>query len=146
MTDYLTTANTAITARPALDDPAHPLNLISGKIRDSIFKIHRHFGPGLMESAYEACLYYDLVTNHKLAVARQKGLPIQFEELKIDDAYKIDLLVENSIVIEIKTVDKLMPVHQAQLITYMKLSGCRLGYLVNFNEKLVKDGIRRFVL
>ncbi len=99
-----------------------------------------------MESAYEACLYYDLVTNHKLAVARQKGLPIQFEELKIDDAYKIDLLVENSIVIEIKTVDKLMPVHQAQLITYMKLSGCRLGYLVNFNEKLVKDGIRRFVL
>lgn len=146
MTDYLTTANTGITARSELDDIHHPLNQISSKIRDSIFKIHRHFGPGLMESAYEACLYYDLITNQKLNVVRQKSLPIQFEGLSIDDAYKIDLMVENSIILEIKTVEKLMPVHQAQLITYMKLSGCKLGYLVNFNEKLVKDGIKRFVL
>lgn len=146
MNENFTTADTTTTARSELDDVNHPLNQISSKIRDSIFKIHRHFGPGLMENAYEECLYYDLITNHKLKIIRQKTLPIIFENLIIKDAYRIDLLVEDQIIIEVKTVEKLLPVHQAQLMTYMKLSGCKLGYLVNFNEKLVKDGIRRFVL
>lgn len=99
-----------------------------------------------MESAYEECLYYDLVTNQKLKVIRQKSLPISFENLIIKDAYRIDLMIEDQIIVEVKTVERLQPVHQAQIMTYMKLAQCRLGYLVNFNEKLVKDGIRRFVL
>jgi len=143
----LTTAATdEITARPALDDPHHPLNQISEKVRDSIFKIHRTFGPGLLESTYEECLHYDLTKNQKLKTERQKTLPLQFEELIISNAYKVDLLVEAEIILEIKACEKIQPVHRAQLLTYMKIHGSRLGYLVNFNEKLIKNGIHRFVL
>ncbi len=137
---------TATTARLELDEPEHPLNQISGKIRDSAFKIHRHFGPGLLESTYEQCLLYDLIENQHLRVERQKALPIHFENLTIPEAYRIDLLVEKQIILEIKSTEKLLPVHQAQLMTYLKLTKCRLGYLINFNEKLIKDGIRRIVL
>ena len=141
------TANTdEITARSALDDPKHPLNLISEKIRDSIFEIHRAFGPGLLESAYEECLEYDLIENQKLRVGRQKILPLTFKTLNVKHAYKIDLLVEDEIVIELKACEKILPIHRAQLLTYMRLHGAKLGYLVNFNSKLIKDGISRFVL
>ncbi len=140
----VSTVNTQ--ARLELDDPAYYLNVISAKIRDSVFKIHMTFGPGLLESTYEACLFYDLVENQKLKVERQKTLPLQFEKLKIENAYKVDLLVEGEIILELKACAKLLPVHRAQLLTYMKINKSRLGYLINFNEKLVKDGINRFVL
>ncbi|MCF6328547.1 MAG: GxxExxY protein [Henriciella sp.] len=139
-----TTKNTQ--ARSVLDDPQHPLNQISSKIRDSVFKVHMTFGPGLLESAYEECLYYDLVKNQKLKVERQKILPLKFEELVVSNAYKVDLLVEDEIILELKACAKILPVHRAQLLTYMKINKSRLGYLINFNEKLVKDGISRFVL
>ncbi len=143
----LNTANTdEITARSVLDDPQHPLNKISEEIRDSVFKIHRNFGPGLLESAYEECLYYDLTKNKSLKVERQKILPLKFENLIVSNAYKVDLLVEGEIILELKACAKLLPVHRAQLLTYMKINKSRLGYLINFNEKLVKDGINRFVL
>lgn len=134
------------TARSVLDNPDHPLNIVSAKIRESLFKVHRAFGPGLLESAYEECLYYDLVENRNLKVERQKSLPLRFEKLFINSAYKVDLLVEDEIILELKACDKIQPVHKAQLLTYMKIKGSRLGYLVNFNEKLIKDGITRFVL
>ena len=143
----LTTASTdEVTARSELDDPQHPLNQISETIRDSIFKVHRSFGPGLLESAYEQCLYYDLTENQGLKVERQKSLPLQFEKLEINDAYRVDLLVEDEIILELKACEKILPIHRAQLLTYMKIHESRLGYLVNFNHKLIKDGIMRFVL
>lgn len=142
-----TTAHTdENTARPALDAPQHPLNLISGKIRDSVFKIHRTFGPGLLEGAYEDCLEYDLIQNQKLKVQRQKILPLQFEALTVANAYKVDLLVEDEIILELKACENILPVHRAQLLTYMKIHQSRLGYLINFNSKLIKDGMVRFVL
>ena len=143
----LTTVNTEeITVRSELDDPNHPLNKLSFKIRQSCFKIHQKFGPGLLESAYEECLYYDLTENHNLKVERQKILPLQFEKLSVQNAYKIDLLVEDKIILELKACEKILPIHRAQLLTYMKIKQSRLGYLINFNEKLIKNGINRFVL
>jgi len=130
----------------ALDDPDHPLNLISVKVRQSLFKVHMGLGPGLLESTYEECLFYDLVENQNLKVERQKFLPLQFERLKIDNAYKVDLLIEDEIILELKACDQIKPVHKAQLLTYMKIYNSRLGYLVNFNERLIKNGIHRFVL
>lgn len=142
----LTTATTdEITARSALDDPQHPLNQISEKIRDSVFEIHRTFGPGLLESAYEDCLEYDLIENQKLKVERQKILPLQFKGLKVKNAYKIDLLVEDEIILELKACEQTLPIHRAQLLTYMRIHQSRLGYLINFNKKLIKDGIDRFI-
>ncbi len=144
------TLTTAITdesqARSELDDPRYYLNEISAKIRDSIFKIHRTFGPGLLENTYEECLFYDLTKNRNLKTERQKALPLKFEKLQITNAYKVDLLVENEIILELKACEKIQPVHKAQLLTYMKIHGSRLGYLINFNEKLIKNGIHRFVL
>lgn len=143
----LTTARTdEITARPVLDDPQHPLNQISEKVRDSVFKVHRAFGPGLLESAYEECLFYDLTQNKNLKVEKQKILPLYFEKLKVSNAYKVDLLVEDEIILELKACEKIMPVHRAQLLTYMKINQSRLAYLINFNTKLIKDGIHRYVL
>ena len=143
----LTTARTEESqGRCDLDDPNHPLNCISAKIRDSIFKIHMTFGPGLLETTYEECLFYDLIENQRLCVERQKYLPLQFERLEITNAYKVDLLVENEIILELKACEKIQPVHKAQLLTYMKIHKSRLGYLINFNEKLIKNGIHRFVL
>ena len=143
----LTTETTEETqGRSELDDVNHPLNKISAKIRESIFKIHMTFGPGLLESTYEECLFYDLKENQGLRVERQKLLPLQFEELNIANAYKVDLLVEDQIILELKACDKIQPVHKAQLLTYMKIYQSRLGYLINFNEKLIKNGIHRFVL
>ena len=118
----LTTVNTAkAQERSELDNPDHPLNQISAKIRKSVFKIHQALGPGLLESTYEECLYYDLIKNQNLKVERQKALPLQFEELKIANAYKVDLLVKDEIILELKACEKIQPVHKAQLLTYMKI-------------------------
>ncbi|MGF7140117.1 GxxExxY protein [Roseimarinus sediminis] len=114
-------------------------------ILDCAFKVHTAIGPGLLESAYEECLYYEL-RKAGLSVEKQKILPLIYEEIKLDAGYRIDLLVENQIVIELKAVETLNEIHLAQVLTYLKLSKCKLGLLVNFNVKHLKDGIKRVIL
>ena len=121
-------------------------NLVAQKILDSAFKTHRAFGPGLLESAYEHCMVHDLAKSHGFSVERQKVLPITFEGCTIEAGYRLDLVVDNRVVVEIKAVDKLLPIHEAQLMTYLRLSENRIGLLINFNEKLLKNGIRRMVV
>ncbi|WP_288372259.1 GxxExxY protein [uncultured Algoriphagus sp.] len=112
---------------------------------DACFKVHKALGPGLLESSYELCLAYELQKSG-LQVSTQVPMPIVYEEVKLDAGYRIDILVENSIVVEIKAVEEIHPVHLAQILTYLKLSGNRLGLLVNFNVGLLKNGIKRVVL
>jgi GxxExxY protein len=107
--------------------------------------VHKQLGPGLLETAYETCLAYEL-EQEGLGVERQKPMPLRYKTINMDCGYRLDLVINNQIILEIKAVDHLLPVHDAQLLTYMKLSDCRLGMLINFNEKLLKQGIRRFVL
>jgi GxxExxY protein len=114
------------------------------KILDCSFKIHSALGPGLLESAYEECLYYELV-NKGLYVEKQKALPLIYNEVKLETGYRVDLFVENSVIVEIKSVDALADIHLAQILTYLKLSNCKLGLLANFNVLHLKDGIRRVV-
>ena len=106
--------------------------------------VHRNLGPGLLESAYEECLYYELVKN-KLAVKKQKAMPLIYENVKLDCGYRVDLMVENRLIIEIKSVDALNDIHLAQILTYLKLSSCKLGLLINFNVSMLKNGIKRVV-
>ncbi len=115
------------------------------KILDCSFQVHTALGPGLLESAYEECLYYEL-NKIGLKVEKQKALPLVYKEVKLETGYRIDLIVENSIIIEIKAVDSLSDIHLAQILTYLKLSNCKLGLLVNFNVRHLKDGIKRVVL
>lgn len=117
---------------------------LTGLIIGKAIEIHRHFGPGLLESAYQTCLEYEL-NNLGLFVEKEKKLPIIYKEIQLNHGYRIDLLIENRVVIELKTVEYLNEKHDAQLLTYMKLGGFKLGLILNFNEKLLKDGIRRFV-
>jgi GxxExxY protein len=119
-------------------------NEITEEIIVSAIAVHRALGPGLLESAYEACLAYEL-TERGLAVERQKGLPVIYRGVNVDCGYRIDLLVEGLVVVELKAVDKLGPIHEAQLLSYLKLSGCQVGLLLNFNVKMLKQGIRRMV-
>jgi GxxExxY protein len=114
------------------------------KVLDCSFVVHTALGPGLLESAYEECLFYEL-RQSGLNVQKQKPLPLVYREVKLDAGYRIDLLVENSVIIEIKSVDELRDVHLAQILTYMKLSGCKLGLLVNFNVRHLKEGIKRVI-
>ena len=113
-------------------------------IVDSAIKIHRALGPGLLESAYQQCLAYEL---HKrgLQVDTEVLLPIVYDGQQIDAGYRIDMLVEGCVIIENKAVDQMLPIHQAQLLTYLKLRNCRLGFLLNWNVRLMKDGIKRMV-
>lgn len=114
-------------------------------ILDCSFKIHSELGPGLLESAYEECLRYELF-ELGLKVEKQKPLPLVYKEVKLEVGYRVDLLVENLVVVEIKSVEALNEVHLAQILTYQKLSGCKLGLLVNFNVKRLKDGIKRVII
>ena len=120
------------------------LNQITDKIIGAAIEVHRALGPGLLESAYEACLVFEL-TQRGLKVERQKPLPVVYKEVMLDCGYRIDLLVEDAVIVEIKAVDTLTPVHEAQLLSYLKLSGCKVGLLINFNVKILKTGIRRLV-
>jgi GxxExxY protein len=104
--------------------------------------VHRELGPGLLESTYQACLAYEL-RDRGVEVRCEVELPVKFKGLEIEAGYRIDMLVADCIVIENKSVQELVPIHEAQLLTYMKLSGCRLGFLVNWNVPLIKDGIKR---
>ena len=118
--------------------------VIYKQILDSAFFVHSELGPGLLESAYEQCLYYEL-SRRGLKVEKQKGMPLIFCDLKMDLGYRLDLFVEEEIIIEIKAVEALNDVHLAQILTYLKISGCRLGLLINFNHRHLKDGIRRVI-
>lgn len=107
-------------------------------------KVHSALGSGLLESAYEVCLAHEL-NKHGLDVKRQLALPVLYDGLKLDAGYRLDLLVENCVIVELKAVEKIIPVHTAQLLSYLKLSGCKLGYLLNFNVMHMRDGIKRIV-
>jgi len=119
-------------------------NEIATKIIGSALNVHTILGPGLLESAYKECLYYEMIQNG-LYVEKEKPMPLVFKEVKLDIGYRIDLLVENKVVIEIKAVEALNDVHLAQTLTYLKLGGYKLGLLMNFNTFRLKDGIKRVV-
>jgi GxxExxY protein len=119
-------------------------NEISKIVFESALKVHKVLGPGLLESAYEECLFYELKKSN-LKVEKQKALPLIYEEVKLDVGYRIDLLIENKFIVEVKSVEALTDVHLAQLLTYLRLSDCRLGLLINFNVKLLKEGVRRVI-
>lgn len=120
------------------------LNRITSGIIGAAIKVHRALGPGLLESAYEACLAYEL-GQQGLKVEQQKPLPLVYQEVNLDCGYRLDLLVEEEVIVEVKAVDRLAPIHQAQLLSYLKLSGCEVGLLINFNVKVLKEGICRMV-
>ena len=119
-------------------------NEISGKIIGCAIEVHKALGPGLLESAYEECLYYELQAAG-LKVEKQKPLPVVYKEVKLEAGYRIDLLVEDCVVVELKAVEALHDVHTAQVLTYLKLSGCKLGLLLNFNVYRLSEGIKRLV-
>ena len=119
-------------------------NQIGAIVVDRALQVHKELGPGLLESTYEACLAHELRTAG-LRVDPQKALPVIYRDVRLDLGYRIDLLIEEKVVVEIKSVEALNDVHLAQILTYLKLSGCKLGFLINFNVRRVKDGIRRVV-
>jgi GxxExxY protein len=122
------------------------INELTSKIIGAAIEVHRQLGPGLLESAYETCLAYEL-TNLGLVIEQQKPLPIVYKEIHLDHGYRIDLLVNNLVIVELKAVEQITPVHEAQILSYLRFSGCKVGLLINFNVKLLKDGgIRRFML
>ena len=118
---------------------------VAQQVVDAAFKLHAHFGPGLLESAYEHVLAYELI-KRGLAVERQVPVPLVYEEVRLDVGFRIDLLVNGLVLVELKAVEKLIPLFDAQVLTYLKLTGIRLGILINFNTKLIGDGIKRIVL
>lgn len=119
-------------------------NELSKVVIDLGFKIHRKLGAGLFESVYEECLFYELKKS-RFNVEKQKMLPIIYEELRIENAFRLDLIVENKLILEIKTVDFINEVYKAQLLTYLKMTGCKLGLVLNFRTPTFKDGIKRVV-
>ncbi|MBN1408762.1 MAG: GxxExxY protein [Calditrichaceae bacterium] len=118
---------------------------LSGEIIGCAIEVHKILGPGLLESAYEECLAYEL-RKKKISYERQKELPVIYKEINLECGYRIDLLVDNRILMELKSVEKLMPVHTAQILTYMRLSNIKIGLLINFNVTVLKNGLKRFVL
>jgi GxxExxY protein len=120
-------------------------DLLTEKIIGFAIEVHRHIGPGLLESAYEECLCYEL-TQSGHAFRRQVPLPAVYKGVHLDCGYRLDLVIEKQVILELKTVERLMPIHDAQLLTYMKLSGIPTGLLLNFNTAILKDGLRRLML
>ncbi|BAU09005.1 GxxExxY protein [Fischerella thermalis CCMEE 5268] len=121
------------------------LDQVATQVVDAAFQVHSTLGPGLLESVYELCLEHEL-TKRRLSVEKQVPLPVLYDNLYIEAGFKVDLLVDRCLIVELKAVETLLPVHTAQLLTYLKLSKCRLGLLINFNVPLIKDGIKRLVL
>jgi GxxExxY protein len=119
-------------------------NELSRVVFDCALKVHQTLGPGLLESAYEECLFYELKKTG-LEIQKQKPLPLVYEEVKLDVGYRLDIIIENKLILEIKSVDALNDIHFAQLLTYLKLTDCKLGLLINFNVVLIKNGIKRVV-
>ena len=119
-------------------------NELSKLVLESAIKVHRKLGPGLLESAYEECLYYEL-RKLSLFVEKQKGLPLVYDDIRLEAGYRVDLMINGKVIIEVKSVEALCEIHMAQVLTYLKLSDCKLGLLINFNVLMVKDGFRRIV-
>ena len=117
---------------------------VGKQIVDSAIKVHRALGPGLLESAYQTCLAHEL-RKRGLKVACEVPQPIEYDGVQIEAGYRLDMLVEDAIIVENKAVEKILPIHEAQLLTYLRLRDCRLGFLINWHVKLVKDGIKRMV-
>jgi GxxExxY protein len=120
-------------------------NMISGAIIGAAIEVHKHLGPGLLESAYEECLAHEM-SLRGIPFERQKPLPVIYKGTQLDCGYRLDFLVEESVVVELKAIDKLLPIHQAQAITYLKLTRCKLALLLNFNVQLMRNGIKRVAL
>jgi len=120
-------------------------NDITGRIIGCAIEVHKALGPGFLESAYEECLAFEL-TKAGLRIKRQQPTPVVYKNIKLDCGYRIDILVEDSVVIELKVVDEFNPVHEAQILTYMKFSDKSVGLLINFNVTVLKNGVRRFLL
>ncbi len=120
------------------------INDLTQIILDCSYRVHSTLGPGLLESAYEECLFYELNLNG-LNVEKQKSLPLVYKDIKLDVGYRLDLLVENQVIVEIKAVENLNEVHTAQVLTYLKISECKIGLLLNFNVKSLKYGIKRLI-
>lgn len=118
---------------------------LSNRVIGLAIEVHRNLGPGLLESAYEQCLAHELTSN-RIDFAAQKPLPVFYKGQLIECGYRINLLIENTLIVELKSADKLLPIHEAQLLTYMKLAQIKVGLLINFNVQLLKDGIKRMVL
>lgn len=121
------------------------VNEISKHVIGAAIDVHRILGPGLLESAYEACLCHELELRN-IRFARQADIPVEYKGVNLECGYRIDLLVEDKIIVELKSVEKLMPIHDAQLLSYLKLTGCTVGLLINFNVPVLKQGVRRKVL
>jgi GxxExxY protein len=119
-------------------------NELSKIVFNCALKVHQNLGPGLLESAYEECLFYEL-NKTGLEIQKQKALPLVYEEVKLDIGYRIDIIIENKLILEIKSVEALNDIHFVQLLTYLKLNNCKLGMLINFNVALIKNGIKRVV-
>ena len=119
-------------------------NEISKIVFEAGLKVHKTLGPGLLESAYQECLVYEL-RKYGLDIIKEKALPLIYEDVKLDAGYRIDMIVNDKFVIEVKSVETLNDLHIAQVLTYLKLSNCKLGFLINFNTVLFKDGVRRVI-
>ncbi len=126
-------------------EPSEAVDRIATEIVDAAYKVHSELGPGLLESAYEVCLEHEL-TKRGLAVRTQVSLPVVYDSIEIEAGYRLDLVVEESVIVEPTSVDALLQIHVAQVLTYLKLGGYRLGLLVNFSVTRIKDGIKRIVL
>jgi GxxExxY protein len=120
-------------------------DVLTDRIIGFAIEVHRHLGPGLLESAYEECLCFKL-NQTGIDFKRQVPLPVVYKSVRLDCGYRIDILVENHLILEIKAMERLLPIHEAQVLTYMRLSGARTGLLLNFNTPVLKDGIRRLML
>ena len=118
------------------------VNRVTREIIGAAIAVHRELGPGLLESAYETCLAYEL-TQRGLKVEQQKSLPVIYREVHLECGYRLDLVVEDSVIVELKSVEKLTPVHQAQVLSYLRLADCPVGLLINFNVKILIDGVHR---
>ncbi|HEX8463605.1 MAG TPA: GxxExxY protein [Abditibacterium sp.] len=120
------------------------LNILSGEVIDAAMDVHREIGPGLLESAYEECLCYEL-TERGIKFRRQVELPVRYKSVNLNCGYRLDIVIEDLIILELKAVASLEPIHTAQILTYLRLSGLSLGFLLNFNVPLLKDGVKRLV-
>lgn len=120
------------------------LDAITRSIIGAAIDVHKALGPGLLESVYEACLTFEL-SERGVRVARQRGVPVTYKQLTLDTGFRLDLLIEDSVIVEIKAVDKLLPIHHSQLLTYLKLSELKVGLLINFNVNVLRTGIQRVV-
>lgn len=127
-------------------EPIHPdVERIGKKILDAAYTVHTDLGPGLLESVYEACLAYEL-RKQNLKVETQAVVPVKYQDVFVETGLRLDLWVEKSVIVELKAVETMHPLYDAQLLTYLKITGCRLGFLINFNVKRLKEGVKRMVL